>query len=167
MASEKRYNGAYTPGSYNSYFTEGSGAKKIREAEWERELRRQRRKAEEEKNRAIEEEVRQERKGLHEFSLLQIAVIFVSAVFLLGFSCLYVIRLSEHHENVSMLNEQKTTLSALQRQNTLTENRIRESIDYAAVYDTAVSEYHMTVPEKRQIVYYQKTMSEYVERTGE
>ena len=55
-------------------------------------------------------------------------------------------------------------IAALKENNDVLESDINASIDYDAIYDTAVNELGMVYPEKKQVITYDSKESEYVKQ---
>ena len=66
--------------------------------------------------------------------------------------------------NSDMIAELKSELSTLKENNDVLESDINASIDYDAIYDTAVNELGMVYPEKKQVITYDSKESEYVKQ---
>ena len=66
--------------------------------------------------------------------------------------------------NSDMIAELKSELSTLKENNDVLESDINASIDYDAIYDTAVNEVGMVYPEKKQVITYDSKESEYVKQ---
>ena len=79
----------------------------------------------------------------------------------------YIMNLSEKNSlkrEITALEKQQETL---RRENILLANDYENKIDYQAAYDYATKELGMQVPEKRQILYYSRSVREYVVKTAE
>ena len=66
--------------------------------------------------------------------------------------------------NRDVIAELKSELSTLKENNDVLESDINASIDYDAIYDTAVNELGMVYPEKKQVITYDSKESEYVKQ---
>ena len=66
--------------------------------------------------------------------------------------------------NSDVIVELKSELSTLKENNDVLESDINASIDYDAIYDTAVNELGMVYPEKKQVITYDSKESEYVKQ---
>ena len=66
--------------------------------------------------------------------------------------------------NSDVIAELKSELSTLKENNDVLESDINASIDYDAIYDTAVNELGMVYPEKKQVITYDSKESEYVKQ---
>ena len=64
----------------------------------------------------------------------------------------------------AVIAELKSELSTLKENNDVLESDINASIDYDAIYDTAVNELGMVYPEKKQVITYDSKESEYVKQ---
>lgn len=120
-----------------------------------------------EANERIEQQVRSRRNEKIGMNLIQTAAAAVFAVAFAAFAWLYMRELFRYRENRLAAEKSAAAYEQLRSENILAANRIESGIDYAAVYDYAVDVLHMTVPMKQQIVYYESTETEYVDRSGE
>ena len=66
--------------------------------------------------------------------------------------------------NSDVIAELKSELSTLKENNDVLESDINASIDYDAIYNTAVNELGMVYPEKKQVITYDSKESEYVKQ---
>lgn len=96
-------------------------------------------------------------------------VLFFSAVLVLSVLLLstYILGLSRRttlKREITALEKQQETL---RRENILLTNEHENRIDYQAAYDYATKKLKMQVPEKRQILYYSRSVQEYVVKNQE
>ena len=96
--------------------------------------------------------------------ILFMGIVLAACVFLLS---TYIMSLSERNSlkrEITALEKQQETL---RRENILLANDFENRIDYQEAYDYATQALGMTVPEKRQIIYYSRSIREYVVKTAE
>ena len=85
-----------------------------------------------------------------------------AVVFFICYQCLNVQAVAK--ANSDKIIELKSTLNSLKDDNDALESDINASIDYNALYDTAVNELGMVYPGKDQVITYNSKESEYVKQ---
>lgn len=123
--------------------------KRPRETDKERELRKARQK-----------QIRRNNKINLIYTMIVASV--ASVVFFICYQYLNV--QAEAKVNSDKIVELKTQLNSLKDDNDALEADINASIDYDAIYNTAVNELGMVYPDKKQIITYDSKESEYVKQ---
>lgn len=96
--------------------------------------------------------------------ILFIGTVLVLAVVLASTYILGLSRQSSLKREITALEKQQETL---RRENILLLNEHEKKIDYQAAYDYATTKLKMQVPEKRQIIYFSRSVKEYVVKSAE
>ena len=112
----------------------------------------------------INREIRRQRqKQIRRNLMYTVAVASVAAV--VFFICYQYLNVQAAAKtNSDVIAELKSELSTLKENNDVLESDINASIDYDAIYDTAVNELGMVYPEKKQVITYDSKESEYVKQ---
>ena len=94
--------------------------------------------------------------------ILFVSVALLAAVFLFYNYIECISERASLKREITALEKQQ---ESLRRENILLTNEFENKIDYQAVYDDATKRLGMTMPEKRQILYYSRSVTEYVVRS--
>ena len=84
------------------------------------------------------------------------------AAVLLCAAAVYLMTLSHVRKAEQQVNQMKLQYNVLVKENELTRDAIEASVDLAEVYRVATAELGMQVPQKNQMIVYERPDSEYV-----
>ena len=111
---------------------------------------------------AVEEKVLSKRLSSRNFSKKQIAVFALCTLAVLCMASFYIVMTSRVHTMERRVDRMRLQYNELLKENELTRNGIEASVDYAEVYRTAVEDLGMQVPQKNQMIVYDRPGNEYV-----
>lgn len=114
----------------------------------------------------IEEKVLKSRMNTRIYSSLQILIIAAAMIVILVIGGIYLKQLSGYRANVNKAASLEKQVVELTKDNALLKNMYESHIDYSGIFEYA-SSIGMTTPGKQQIITYQRSNEEYVEKDGE
>ena len=114
----------------------------------------------------IEEKVLRNRMSTRTYSSLQILIIALALMVILVIGGFYLNQLSGYRAKVNKAASLEEQMLELSKDNALLQNIYESHIDYSGIYEYA-SSIGMTTPGKQQIITYQRSNEEYVEKDGE
>ena len=115
----------------------------------------------------VEEKVSAKRAVRHALSFSQGLSITVCAALVLAAAVLYVVGISKNHEVKAGIGSLKAQIQALEKENALLEQKIEERTDYEAIRVYATDTLGMRLPEKQQVITYERGASDYVEKKAD
>ena len=115
----------------------------------------------------VEEKVGAKRAARRALTFSQGLIITVCAALVLAAAVFYVVGLSKNHEIKAGIGSLKSQIQVLEKENALLEQKIEERTDYEAIRVYATQTLGMRLPEKQQVVTYERGASDYVEKKAD
>ena len=115
----------------------------------------------------VEEKVSEKRAAKRALTFSQGLIITVCAALVLAAAVFYVVGLSRNFEVKAGIGSLKSQIQVLEKENALLEQKIEERTDYEAIRVYATETLGMRLPEKQQVVTYQRGASDYVEKKAD
>jgi len=132
----------------------------------ERERRKQDAEVVRQARRKVEEKVAANRADYRSFSFKLILIFTVAAALMILAAAFYTVQLSANQKANREITSLEEKITSLKEDNALLNNQRENDIDLTEVYEFAVKS-GMQIPEKQQIITYQKIGREYVTKDGE
>ena len=115
----------------------------------------------------VEEKVSAKRAAGKALSFGQGLIITFCAALVLAACVFYVVGLSKTHETKTAIGSLKSRIQSVEKENALLEQKIEERTDYEAIRVYATETLGMRLPEKQQVVTYERGEADYVEKKAE
>ncbi|MBR3437504.1 MAG: septum formation initiator family protein [Lachnospiraceae bacterium] len=115
----------------------------------------------------VEEKVGAKRAARRALTFSQGLIITVCTALVLSAAVFYVVGLSKNHEIKAGIGSLKAQIQVLEKENALLEQKIEERTDYEAIRVYATQTLGMRLPEKQQVVSYERGASDYVEKKAD
>ncbi len=110
----------------------------------------------------VENRVLSNRLSARNFTKAQIVVLTMCTAAVLCVTAIYLMMISQVRKAEQQVNKMKLEYNMLVKENELTRDSIEASVDLAEVYRVATAELGMQVPQKNQMIVYDRPDSEYV-----
>ncbi len=115
----------------------------------------------------VEEKVSAKRAARKALSVGQGLIITLCTALVLAAAVLYVVGLSKTHETRATIGSLKSRIQTVEKENALLEQKIEERTDYEAIRVYATETLGMRLPEKQQVVTYERGEADYVEKKAD
>ena len=115
----------------------------------------------------VEEKVGAKRAAGKALTFGQGLIITVCAALVLAAAVFYVVGLSKNYEVKAGISTLKSEIQVVEKENALLLQKIEEHTDYEAIRVYATETLGMRLPEKQQVVTYERGASDYVEKKAD
>ncbi|MBP5295499.1 MAG: hypothetical protein J6Y95_07275 [Lachnospiraceae bacterium] len=115
----------------------------------------------------VEERVGAKRAARKALTFSQGLIITVCTALVLAAAVFYVVGLSKTHEVKAGISALKSEIQLMEKENALLEQKIEERTDYEAIRVYATETLGMRLPQKQQVVSYERGASDYVEKKAD
>lgn len=115
----------------------------------------------------VEEKVSAKRAARKALTVGQGLIITLCTALVLAAAVLYVVGLSKTRETKATIGSLKSRIQTIEKENALLEQKIEERTDYEAIRVYATETLGMRLPEKQQVVTYERGEADYVEKKAD